>query len=123
MTLDEKRKKIAEHCALQVSKDEFCDSCPLLDVVKKEKGNCYSAGANIERNYDILFGKEENQNPYWERICKLADKQRAKGIETYGQGIECNPAAIVERIDHLEEELIDALYYLEWIKGGLNETK
>ena len=62
MTLDEKRKKIAEHCALQVSKDEFCDSCPLLDVVKKEKGNCYSAGANIERKQSALLGATGSEN-------------------------------------------------------------
>ena len=60
-------------------------------------------------------------NPYWERICKLSEKQRAKGMETYGQGLENNSAAIIERINHLEEELIDALMYCEWIKDGLND--
>jgi len=70
-----------------------------------------------------LYEPYSVENPYWERICKLADKQRAKGIETYGQGIECNPAAIVERIDHLEEELIDGLMYCEWIKDKLTELE
>ena len=65
----------------------------------------------------------DDKNIYWERICKLSDKQRAKGIATYGQGLESNPAAMLKRIEHLQEELIDALYYLEWIKDGLNETK
>ena len=60
-------------------------------------------------------------NPYWERICKLSERQRAKGMETYGQGLESNPMAITERINHLEEELIDSLYYLEWIKEWLHE--
>ena len=31
-------------------------------------------------------------NPYWERICEIANKQRQKGIDTYGQEI-----LIVER--------------------------
>ena len=65
-------------------------------------------------------------NPYWERICILAEEQRAKGLETYGQGLENNPAGIVERINHLQEELIDGLMYCEWIKekyleGGWND--
>ena len=55
-------------------------------------------------------------NPYWERICEIADRQRNKGIQTYGQGLESNPADIVKRIEHLQEELIDGLMYCEWIK-------
>lgn len=31
-------------------------------------------------------------NPYWKNICAIAERQRAKGIATYGQGIEMNPA-------------------------------
>lgn len=60
-------------------------------------------------------------NPYWERICKLSDKQRAKGIKTYGQGLESNPVAMMKRIEHLQEELIDGLMYCEWIKDKLME--
>ena len=60
-------------------------------------------------------------NPYWDRITQLAEKQRAKGINTYGQGLEANPADVLTRIQHIEEELIDALMYLEWLKEGLNE--
>lgn len=55
-------------------------------------------------------------NPYWENICKMAEKQRNKGITTYGCGIEDNPADIVARIEYLQEELVDALMYCEWIK-------
>ena len=63
------------------------------------------------------------QNPYWERICKLSERQRAKGMETYGQGLEMNPADIVKRINHLQEELVDALMYCEWIKDKVMEEK
>ena len=70
----------------------------------------------------IAWEPKEN-NPYWENICKLSERQREKGMKTYGKGLEDNPAAIIRRIEHLEEELIDAMYYLEWIKDGLNETK
>ena len=59
-------------------------------------------------------------NPYWNNISKLANRQRMKGIKAYGQGLEDNPAEVNARIRHIEEELIDALMYLEWLKEGLN---
>jgi hypothetical protein len=59
-------------------------------------------------------------NPYWENITRLAERQRAKGIKTYGYGLEYNPAEVLARIEYIEEELIDALMYLEWLKEGLN---
>jgi hypothetical protein len=62
-------------------------------------------------------------NPYWERICKLSERQRAKGMKTYGQGIESNPADILTRIQYLQEELIDGLMYCEWIKDKLMELE
>ena len=62
-------------------------------------------------------------NPYWKRICAIADRQRAKGMQTYGQGIENNPMKIMDRLEYLEEELIDSLMYIEHIKEWLRETK
>ena len=55
-------------------------------------------------------------NPYWENICKIAEKQRNKGIETYGSGIEDNHADIITRIEHLEEEGATAPDGLTWIE-------
>jgi hypothetical protein len=62
-------------------------------------------------------------NPCWENICKIAEKQRNKGIATYGCGIEDNPAEIITRIEYLEEELVDALMYCEWIKDYLRRAE
>ena len=55
-------------------------------------------------------------NPYWQNIQGIAGRQRKKGIDTYGQGLEANPADIMIRMTYLEEELIDALMYIEWAK-------
>ena len=63
--------------------------------------------------------KSNTANPYWERITAIANRQRKKGMAEYGQGLECNPADIVTRLNYLEEELIDALMYCEWIKEKL----
>lgn len=62
-------------------------------------------------------------NPYWDKITELSNKQRQKGIETYGQGIEDNKLPVEERIRYIEEELIDALMYLEWLKEGLHDRE
>jgi hypothetical protein len=61
-------------------------------------------------------------NPYWNNICVIADRQREKGIKTYGSGIEDNPADIITRIEYLEEELVDTLMYCEWIKNYIRGT-
>ena len=55
----------------------------------------------------------ERNNPYWQNIQAIADRQRQKGIDTYGQGLEENQADLVTRLTYLEEELIDALMYCE----------
>lgn len=67
----------------------------------------------------VYKNKASSKSPYWENICKIADKQRKKGIETYGQGLEDNTWDIEKRIQYLEEELVDALMYCEWIKEGI----
>lgn len=59
-------------------------------------------------------------NPYWASIEAIAARQRQKGIDTYGQGLESNPADIITRLTYLEEELVDALMYIEWAKGYLS---
>lgn len=62
-------------------------------------------------------------NPYWKNICAIAEKQREKGIKTYGSGIEDNPANIITRIEYLQEELVDGLMYCEWIKDYLGRVE
>ena len=63
--------------------------------------------------------KSNTANPYWERITATAERQRKKGMAEYGQGLECNPADIVTRLNYLEEELVDALMYCEKKKKKL----
>lgn len=57
---------------------------------------------------------------YRENILKLMDKQREKGLNKYGEILEQNYTLTTEqRIEHAEEELIDALQYLEHLKVSL----
>lgn len=126
MTSEEKQEKLSEHCDKHWEYHTSCIGCSLWERIRITE-SCFNDKSTIDRNYGIVFGEEEgkeaDRNPYWERICKLADKQRAKGMETYGQGLEMNPLTIMERLTYLEEELIDGLMYIEHIKAWLCESK
>lgn len=77
--------------------------------------------------YDEVIENPENHketeqkadNPYWDRICAIANQQREKGIKTYGKGLEDNHMSVITCMRYLEEELIDALMYIEHIKETL----
>ena len=62
---------------------------------------------------------------YWNRITQINNKQRAKGNREYGQTLEENDdLSVIDTLTMLEEELVDALNYIEKIKDLLqsNET-
>ena len=61
------------------------------------------------------------KNPYWDNISALSERQRKKGIETYGRGLEDDTADMMTRIERIQEELIDALMYLEHLKEKVVE--
>ena len=55
---------------------------------------------------------------YWRNICGINARQEKKGVEKYGQHLEENTTlSTVQRIEHTQEELIDALKYLEHLKA------
>lgn len=107
-----------------------CFSCKHWDLEETDKPCCdckNTAVPNSAESSRRLFlweaktDAKPDLNPYWERICAISEKQRAKGMKTYGQGIEDNPMTIEERLEYLEEELIDGLMYIEHIKAWLME--
>jgi NTP pyrophosphatase (non-canonical NTP hydrolase) len=54
---------------------------------------------------------------YWEKIAELNKRQEEKGQGKYGVALEANTTLSREqRIEHLQEELIDALKYCEHLK-------
>jgi hypothetical protein len=50
--------------------------------------------------------------------AEMAERQE-RGISKYGGTLDQNPAEISERLQHLKEELMDAIMYIEWIKSKL----
>lgn len=60
-------------------------------------------------------------NNYWDRITAIYENQREKGLKKYGFPLEANPANIDTRLRYIEEELVDALMYCEWVRDKLQE--
>lgn len=64
--------------------------------------------------------KDAEKHPYREAVEKLLDRQEEKGISKYGVTLDKNTTLTgAQRIEHLEEELIDALMYCEHLKAGI----
>lgn len=60
-------------------------------------------------------------DPFWVKLTEIAQKQREKGLKEYGKGIEGDTADELVRLTRIEEELIDALYYIEHLKSLYEE--
>ena len=58
---------------------------------------------------------------YWDRITAIYHHQREKGLKKYGLPLEDNHADIDTRLRYIEEELVDALMYCEWVRDKLQE--
>lgn len=59
---------------------------------------------------------------YWGEICKIQARQTEKGVKKYGQRLEDNEdLGVIERLEYLEEELIDGLMYIEHIKAAFRK--
>ena len=105
-----------------------CPNCQVA-VIRDEAGDAYAfllKHMNLPKEVEPVKQdnrKATNKNPYWEKVCAIAKRQRSKGMATYGQGLEKNPAGIVARIEHLQEELVDALMYCEWIKDVVQKQE
>ena len=64
--------------------------------------------------------KDAEKHPYRMAVEKLLDRQEEKGISKYGVTLDKNTTLTgTQRIEHLEEELVDALMYCEHLKAGI----
>lgn len=67
--------------------------------------------------------EERSSDPgYWSRVCEIQRRQTIKGRRKYGQILEENVGMTpIERLEAIEEELIDALMYIEHLKEIIPE--
>lgn len=125
MTIEEKRKRIEQMC---FSKD--CVDCPLYK--NTDSDYCYSEGADIERNYAILFGKEtatDNVNHpkhYGNGKIECIDVMvETQGIEAVKSFCLCNAFKYLYRHNNKNgvEDIKKAHWYLDKyleLDGGKN---
>lgn len=65
----------------------------------------------------------EEKTEYQRKIEDLMERQRKKGLSKYGVTLEDNGTLTTEqRIEHLEEELLDGLMYCEHLKKATEDT-
>ena len=95
----------------------FCENAPALNGCEMTDDWLLTLEVSKLAVDALRAAQERESNPYWASVCEMADKQRAKGMRTYGKGLEDNPLSFVERLDYLAEELIDGLMYIQHIKA------
>lgn len=94
-------------------------SCPYRLGYEGHDSRCTS---NCVYCWDREISGTEGQ--YWKNICRIHDKQTEKGIATYGQTLEQNTKIGAEdRLTMIEEELIDALMYIEHFKKVIQDER
>ena len=96
--------------------NEWADSCD----VKFEGGTVILRFDYLE---NLTAREEAKKTPYQEAVEALIARQVEKGRGKYGVTLDENATLTTEqRIEHLEEELIDALMYCEHLKAALKEN-
>ena len=96
---------------------------PLIAVEDLDKADdtvrrCAEYVAEKHLQMDDEWPSEVGCGEYWRNICGINARQEAKGVAKYGQALEANTTLSTEqRIEHAQEELIDALKYLEHLKA------
>lgn len=69
--------------------------------------------------YKLNAGKMEQQlqkNLILRNVQQLLEKQTKKGIEKYGTTVNPGDYTFVEWLEHLQQELVDAVVYCETLK-------
>lgn len=79
--------------------------------------------SNINAEVKAQINNQSKEVKYWETITELAEKQTEKGLNKYGSVLEDSLYLTGgDRLQHLQEELVDALMYTEHLKIYLTNT-
>ena len=123
--LNEFYKNFKQQCSVVIRNGP--DNVPLVPLIAVEDldkaddtvRRCaeYVAEKRLQED-EIEWLPPKNAGDYWRNICCINARQEAKGVAKYGQSLEANTTLSTEqRIEHAQEELIDALKYLEHLKA------
>lgn len=108
-----------------IGEDACCKCCYFMDGPMAEE--CVGWLHSDAKYYLESLSKENNilrneplidQSDYWFNICEINRRQEAKGKKKYGVPLEENKTLTRrQRIELLQEELIDGLKYCEHLKA------
>lgn len=122
------KRKLVEALEHICEESQGCGNCP-IGKVKYCVPYCQSHQFEKMDEADLILYAEiagvkipdedpEGRPDYWAEICKIQARQTEKGVKKYGRRLEDNEdLGVIDRLEYLEEELIDALMYLEHIKA------
>lgn len=78
-----------------------------------------------EKDLDVYLNEaktiREYHDPIVEQVLKKFETRSRVGIQKYGTTLEDNKATLIEWLNHLQEELMDATLYVQKLKSELNE--
>ena len=78
-----------------------------------------------EKDLDVYLNEaktiREYQDPIVEQVVDKFSTRSRVGIQKYGTTLDENKATLVEWLNHLQEELMDATLYIQKMKSDLNE--
>ena len=58
-----------------------------------------------------------------DKVIDSYKKRSVKGIAKYGTTLSDNPLSVLEWLEHLQEELMDATLYIERLKKEMNDSE
>lgn len=56
------------------------------------------------------------------RVCAEIMQRKEIGKQKYGTTLAENPAALIERLQHLKEELLDGALYAQWVIDYIDDA-
>jgi len=61
------------------------------------------------------------EDPIVKQVIEKFSARSSVGIHKYGTTLDENKATLIEWLNHLQEELMDATLYIQKLKSDLNE--
>ena len=78
-----------------------------------------------EKDLDVYLEEAKSikrfQDPIVERVVNKFDIRSQVGINKYGTTLDENKSTLVEWLNHLQEELMDATLYIQKLKSELDK--
>jgi hypothetical protein len=78
-----------------------------------------------EKDLDVYLDEAKSirsfDDPIVEQVVNKFDTRSNVGIQKYGTTLDENKATLVEWLNHLQEELMDATLYIQKLKSDLDK--